>query len=415
MRKLQLLSLLGIGLLLAETHGARCGKGASADDKAQAAINKLGGKVNIHDFGGDRRHVYVNFRGTKITDDQLPILKDLKAVDGPDLMDTGITDAGLKHLLRLPQLTELVLDRTAVTDAGVETILNYFGELTVLGVGGTKITDKSFPKLFDRFPSLRITRDKVAEAGKYHVNEESDAKGDTGYMLMLGNTAYAKTFKKPAANNLAVKDRSRLATTYYHVNGPVGQVVNQFQPQSTKAETDFSYDALMAVSLAGLISDVVFSPQTRTTSGLGGQILPAGLLVRVWSEPAFGVLRLNAGTYATYGRPFQFIDFYNSAAEVEEFSLPSKGKPRFFSFIQDARDRGCTVRIFRGDERITLRQKGPRSFYSALFLEVTRNDIQDINTSLLTTEALANSWTPLQPKGWYAFTFHTLFTISRPL
>jgi hypothetical protein len=33
-------------------------------------------------------------------------------------------------------------------------------------------------------------------------------------------------------------------------------------------------------------------------------------------------------------------------------------RKRYFNFIQDARDRGCNVRIFHGDERRTLREKG---------------------------------------------------------
>ena len=384
----------GIGLFLAMTCLAAVPPGSpmgrtrlavhgrdqdDALDKATQAVEKLGGKVKTQKFDG-KTWVDVSLRKTKVTDDQLTVLKDFLGNYNltVDLTDTGVTDAGLKHLVKLPELGNLRLDGTQVTDAGMETVLNFFGNLTYLGLGRTKVTQKSYPQLFERFPGLFIHKDKVAQAGKYHVEEEFNRRGETKHLLWLGDTVYAMTYKKPSPNTF-LKDKSRTATTYYHVDGPVGQVLKHFRPPDA---------ACTPAALVGLGVGMQ-APLTRALPGGAGQFLPAELLGGPWMESAFGVLRLNAGTYAAYGRAFQVIDFYNSAPEVEEFSLPALGKPRYFSFIQDARDRGCNVRIFRGDERRTLRDQGPRKFYCALFAEVTRDDLRDINTTLLTREAQA--------------------------
>jgi hypothetical protein len=362
--------------------------------KAKEAVEKLGGKVKIQTFDG-KPWVDVDFRKTKVTDDQLTVLKEFKGIYSltVDLTDTGVTDAGLKHLVKLAELGSLSLHGTEVTDAGMATVLNFFGNLYSLGLGRTKVTKKSYPQLFERFPQLRISREKVAVAGKYHVQEEFDSKGETKYQLWLGDTVYAMSYKKPSPDSF-LKDKSLAATTYYHVDGPVGQVLKHFRPPDATCTP---------AALVGLGAGLQWAPLTRALPGGGGQCLPVEMLGGPWLESAFGVLRLNAGTYAAYGRAFQVLDFYNGAPEVEEFSLPAQGKPRYFSFIQDACDRGCNVRIFHGDERRTLRDKGPRKFYCALFVEVTRDDLRDINTTLLTREAQAEFVDSLTPFGVLCF------------
>ena len=83
--------LVGVGLLLA------CLSGAARADEASAvkAVEKLGGKVT--------------------RDDKLPG----KPVIGVNLGGTGVTDAGLKELKELKQLTTLGLHDAKVTADGV--------------------------------------------------------------------------------------------------------------------------------------------------------------------------------------------------------------------------------------------------------------------------------------------------------
>ena len=70
-----------------------------------------------------------------------------------DLSRTGITDAGLKALDRMPNLQHLDLRGTAVGDAGVEALAP-LRNLQTLGLYGTAVTDAGLPPL-QRLPSLK--------------------------------------------------------------------------------------------------------------------------------------------------------------------------------------------------------------------------------------------------------------------
>jgi hypothetical protein len=159
-----------------------------------------------------------------------------------------------------------------------------------------------------------------------------------------------------------------------------------FRPAS---ELDYPSDVRMPASLVGLLMP--------TGS------LPSSALCNLWSEPPFAVVRLNAGTHAAYGRPFQHIHFYNSSPELVEFSMPKRGRPHF-GFIREAQARGCEVRIIPGAERTAIAKKSPKNFYRAMFVDVTRNDLRDIHTDLLTKEALAEMMDSLTDDG--ALCFH---------
>src|SRR5437762_8904983 len=91
-RTLMRMVLVGVGLLLA------CLSGAARADEASAvkAVENLGGKVT--------------------RDDKLPG----KPVIGVHLHEIGVTDAALKELADLKQLTWLSLTVTRVTDAGLK-------------------------------------------------------------------------------------------------------------------------------------------------------------------------------------------------------------------------------------------------------------------------------------------------------
>ena len=70
-----------------------------------------------------------------------------------DLSRTGITDAGLKVLGKMPNLEHLDLRGTAVGDAGVEALAPLHN-LQTLGLYGTAVTDAGLPAL-QRLPGLR--------------------------------------------------------------------------------------------------------------------------------------------------------------------------------------------------------------------------------------------------------------------
>jgi hypothetical protein len=161
-------------------------------------------------------------------------------------------------------------------------------------------------------------------------------------------------------------------------------------------------DARLPASLVGLLA--------------GARAVPGEFLVGLWSEPALGVIRLDAGTHASYGRPFQFVDFYDSTPEIVAFSFPPKGQPCEFNFIHDAMARGCNVRLFEGDERPTLAGKGPKRFYGALFVESTREGLLDVNTSLMTKEGMEALMGSVAPNGVLCYHIsHRHYNLKLPL
>src|SRR5881409_2312039 len=108
--------LIGAVMLLA------CLSGAARADEASAvkAVENLGGKVTRDDKLPGKPVIGVNLGGTKVTDAGLKELKHLKQLTSLYLNNTQVTDAGLKELKDLKQLTYLDVAFTQVTDAGLK-------------------------------------------------------------------------------------------------------------------------------------------------------------------------------------------------------------------------------------------------------------------------------------------------------
>ena len=86
--------LIGAVMLLA------CLSGAARADEASAvkAVEKLGGKVTRDDKLPGKPVIGVNLAGTKVTDAGLKELKDLKQLTYLQLGHTGVTDDGVADL-----------------------------------------------------------------------------------------------------------------------------------------------------------------------------------------------------------------------------------------------------------------------------------------------------------------------------
>ena len=121
--------LVGAVMMLA------CLSGAARADEASAvkAVENLGGKVT--------------------RDDKLPG----KPVIGVHLHEIGVTDAALKELADLKQLTWLSLAGTRVTDAGLKELKD-LKQLTRLNLADTKVTDDGVAELQKALPGCKITR-----------------------------------------------------------------------------------------------------------------------------------------------------------------------------------------------------------------------------------------------------------------
>lgn len=110
-------------------------------DRAIAAIQRLGGKSEVDEKAPDRPLVKVDLSFAQLTDADVAHLKGLAGLQELYLCGTEVTDAGLEHLSGLTALEVLDLWRCGnVTDAGLEH-LNRMTALRKLSLWNTEITD----------------------------------------------------------------------------------------------------------------------------------------------------------------------------------------------------------------------------------------------------------------------------------
>jgi hypothetical protein len=156
------------------------------------------------------------------------------------------------------------------------------------------------------------------------------------------------TFRFSDGKERELPDMTRLATTYYHRDGPVGSVMeklNWFPGLKTETKDErltFWGDARLPMSLIGSGAPAL------------GVSIPMGQIVSAWSEPAFATIGLGTGTMASYGRPFQHVTFYEIDEHIRNFSLPPAGRETYFGYLQGALKRGCRLEVVMGDARLTM-------------------------------------------------------------
>jgi hypothetical protein len=213
--------------------------------------------------------------------------------------------------------------------------------------------------------------------------------GLQGTTLIINGINHGLGLEKPT-NPLDIgnpgKDFSRLPTTYYHRLGPAGIVLERFNWWGAHSGANLSdvrqlnmyrADARMPASLI-----------SAAAPPMGSAHLPVSALVAIWSEPPLGVIDLGTGTLASYARPLQTLDFYESNEAIKELSLPKGPQAPVFPFVKDAMGRGANIRVFLGPERKTLADKGPEKFYHALFVETSHGHPDYPASERLTTEAM---------------------------
>jgi len=229
---------------------------------------------------------------------------------------------------------------------------------------------------------IEVTPSVEPVAGRPHLDKKQ---------LVIDKTSHGFQFLPPAdraEHGDPTLDFSRLATSYYHRDGPLGLVLERFHWFGGPANT-YHADARFPASLCG------------SAAGQGVSPLPLDFLIGAWSEPPIGVVFLGPGTVASYARPFQFVDFYERDSRIIDLSV----KPKSFSFVKDAQDRGAYIRILPGLERKTLETAGPRGFYHVLVIDTSRGNPARPSTELLTVEALLTFADTLAPGG--IICFHT--------
>ncbi|MBI1832623.1 MAG: PDZ domain-containing protein [Planctomycetes bacterium] len=215
----------------------------------------------------------------------------------------------------------------------------------------------------------------VKESKAYLTGEGAKETLELPYrQLIHGHINHGMNFNIPEDRDKrgdVVRDRSRLATTYYHRDGPAGRVMEKFNWWNSAGNPNtFHADARLPASIVGSVLD------------------PLAGVVAAFSEPALATIGLGTGTMASYGRPYQAVHFYEIDNQVLRLSLATPSSeinggtweneepdsrgflhPRnmhykslkanarhktYFNYLEQAIDRGCSVQVLMGDARLRM-------------------------------------------------------------
>lgn len=119
---------------------------------------------------------------------------------------------------------------------------------------------------------------------------------------------------------------------------------------------------------------------------------PLGQMILHQRPERLSVIGLGTGGIAGYVGKGQTLTYF----EIDPVVIELANKPKYFSFLQDARDREAEVRIVEGDARLTLRQTPPGET-DLLVLDAFSGDA--IPVHLLTREAFEMYAERLTPSG----------------
>jgi len=128
----------------------------TAQDKVVAFVEKKGGNVDYDRRVSHRPVFHVHLRDTKLTDADLKELAPLTDLTILNLSKNAITDEGMKELAPFTKLTDLALRETEVTDASIPIIIQ-FKHLTALYLGGSKITAAGRKEILKALPNCEIS------------------------------------------------------------------------------------------------------------------------------------------------------------------------------------------------------------------------------------------------------------------
>ncbi len=179
----------------------------TARDRAVAAIEKLGGTVEVDETRPGKPVVGVDLSRSAVTDADLVLFEGLPDLEVLDLRLTSIGDAGVARLEGTKALRFLNLFRTRLSDAGLDHLAGNAGLETLL-VGGTQVTDLGLARLraFPRLRKLSVFDTQVGDAGLEHLRGLSRLE-----ILLLGKsrvTAAGRERISAALPNLRFEEKA---------------------------------------------------------------------------------------------------------------------------------------------------------------------------------------------------------------
>jgi internalin A len=139
---------------------------SASQDEAIATIQKLGGTVEVDATHPGKPVIKVDLHKTTLSDADLAVLAAFPDLQTLDLRLTRIGDEGVLHLKNLKKLRFLNLFRSQLTDTGL-TYLSGMIELETLLIGGTRVSDKGMAHLksFKMLKKVSLFDTQVGDAG----------------------------------------------------------------------------------------------------------------------------------------------------------------------------------------------------------------------------------------------------------
>lgn len=119
--------------------------------------------------------IWLNLRGTKVSDAGLQNIGKLKNLKKLHLELTEVSDAGLKHLVNLDELEYLNLYGTSVSDAGLDDIAK-LKKLKKVFLWQSKATDAGMDKLRAARPDLQVIGGAKLPVVETKTEEDEKAK-----------------------------------------------------------------------------------------------------------------------------------------------------------------------------------------------------------------------------------------------
>lgn len=144
-------------LIAAAVVGCQPSPGNPGEAAAIAAIEKLGGRIEVDEARTDKPVIKVYLYSTAVKDVDLSHLEQLQHLQSLFLGKTQITDAGLEHLRGATSLKTLSLNATAITDVGLRQLTG-LTNLKTLNLQETKATPKGIAALKGKLPGVTIAR-----------------------------------------------------------------------------------------------------------------------------------------------------------------------------------------------------------------------------------------------------------------
>lgn len=138
---------------------AFAGCAPSPQQASKNSVEQLGGKTRSQ----NGQVIMVNLRQSRATDNDLALVRQFPALDRLSL-PPSITDAGLRQLEGLPNLTSLDVQNTHVTDAGLA-VLKTLPKLAQLYIHGSRITAAGAEALRADLPRVTVEKFPVAPLG----------------------------------------------------------------------------------------------------------------------------------------------------------------------------------------------------------------------------------------------------------